>query len=59
MATIRYRDRESGAAGALYVAVGALAGLAAGVLLAQRYGGVSGHRRARARQHGGAAGRGA
>jgi hypothetical protein len=42
MATIRYRDRESGAAGALYVAVGALAGLAAGVLLAQRYGGVSG-----------------
>jgi hypothetical protein len=42
MATIRYRDRDSGAAGAVYVAVGALAGLAAGVLLAQRYGGVSG-----------------
>ena len=42
MATIRYRDRDSGAAGALFVAVGALAGLAAGVLLAQRFGGVSG-----------------
>ena len=42
MATIRYRDRDSGAAGAVYVAVGALAGLAAGVLIAQRYGGVSG-----------------
>jgi hypothetical protein len=42
MATIRYRDRDSGAAGAVFVAVGALAGLAAGVLLAQRYGGVSG-----------------
>lgn len=42
MATIRYRDRESSASGALFVAVGALAGLAAGVLLAQRYGGLSG-----------------
>ncbi len=42
MATIRYRDRDAGAAGAVYVAVGALAGLAAGVLLAQRYGGFSG-----------------
>ena len=42
MATIRYRDRETGAAGAVFVAVGALAGLAAGVILAQRYGGVSG-----------------
>jgi hypothetical protein len=42
MATIRYRDRDSNAAGAVFVAVGALAGLAAGVLLAQRYGGVSG-----------------
>jgi hypothetical protein len=41
MATIRYRDRESTATGALFVAVGALAGLAAGVLLAQRYGGLS------------------
>ena len=42
MATFRYRDRETGAAGAVFVAVGALAGLAAGVILAQRYGGVSG-----------------
>jgi hypothetical protein len=41
MATIRYRDRESSATGALFVAVGALAGLATGVLLAQRYGGLS------------------
>jgi hypothetical protein len=37
----RYRDQEP-AGGALFVAVGALAGLAAGVLLAQRYGGLSG-----------------
>ncbi|MGZ8378776.1 MAG: BON domain-containing protein [Gemmatirosa sp.] len=42
MATIRYRDRESSATGALFVAVGALAGLAAGVLFAQRYGGLTG-----------------
>jgi hypothetical protein len=42
MATIRYRDRDSSASGALFVAVGALAGIAAGVLLAQRYGGLSG-----------------
>jgi hypothetical protein len=42
MAIIRYRDRDAGSAGAAYVAVGALAGLAAGVLLAQRYGGLSG-----------------
>jgi hypothetical protein len=42
MATIRYRDRDRSAAGTVYVAVGALAGLAAGVLLAQRYGGLSG-----------------
>jgi hypothetical protein len=42
MATIRYRDRDTSSAGAVYVAVGALAGLAAGVLLAQRYGGLSG-----------------
>ena len=41
MATIRYRDRESSTSGAIFVAVGALAGLAAGVLLAQRYGGLS------------------
>jgi hypothetical protein len=42
MRTIRYRERDTSAAGAVYVAVGALAGLAAGVLIAQRYGGVSG-----------------
>lgn len=42
MASIRYRDRDTSAAGAVFVAVGALAGLAAGVLLAQRYGGLSG-----------------
>lgn len=42
MATIRYRDRESSTSGAIFVAVGALAGLAAGVLLAQRYGGLTG-----------------
>jgi len=42
MAPIRYRDRVSGAAGAVFVAFGAVAGLAAGVLLAQRYGGLSG-----------------
>jgi hypothetical protein len=42
MASIRYRDREGTGAGAVFVAVGALAGLAAGVLLAQRYGGLSG-----------------
>ena len=41
MAPIRYRDRDSSATSALYVAVGALAGLATGVLLAQRYGGLS------------------
>ncbi|MBV9881115.1 MAG: BON domain-containing protein [Gemmatirosa sp.] len=40
MAPIRYRDRDSSSS-AIYVAVGALAGLAAGVLLAQRYGGLS------------------
>ena len=42
MPTIRYRDRDSSAASAVFVAVGALAGLAAGVLLAQRVGGISG-----------------
>ena len=42
MASYRYRDRDGSAAGAVFVAVGALAGLAAGVLLAQRYGGLSG-----------------
>lgn len=42
MPTIRYRDRDSSAASAVFVAVGALAGLAAGVLIAQRMGGISG-----------------
>jgi hypothetical protein len=42
MSPIRYRDRDSSAAGTLLVTVGALAGLAAGILLAQRYGGLSG-----------------
>ncbi len=42
MAIIRYRDRDSSAASAVFVAVGALAGLAAGVLLAQQMGGISG-----------------
>lgn len=42
MASYRYRDRDGSAAGAVFVAVGALAGLAAGVLLAQRYGGLTG-----------------
>lgn len=40
MRSIRYRDRDSSSS-ALYVTVGALAGLAAGMLLAQRYGGLS------------------
>ena len=40
MAPIRYRDRGDSTRGALFVTVGALAGLAAGVLLAQRYGGL-------------------
>ncbi len=42
MPNIRYRDRDSSAASAVFVAVGALAGLAAGVLIAQRMGGISG-----------------
>ena len=42
MSPIRYRDRDSSSAGPLLVTVGALAGLAAGVLLAQRFGGLSG-----------------
>jgi hypothetical protein len=37
---IRYRERES-SSNTLFIAVGALAGLAAGILLAQRYGGLS------------------
>jgi hypothetical protein len=41
MSPIRYRERDS-SSGALAVTVGALAGLAAGVLLAQRFGGLGG-----------------
>ncbi len=42
MSPFRYRDEESGAASALYVALGALAGFAAGVVVAQQFGGISG-----------------
>jgi len=42
MSPFRYRDEESHAASALYVALGALAGFAAGVVVAQQYGGISG-----------------
>lgn len=42
MSPFRYREEESTAAGALYVALGALAGFAAGVIVAQQYGGISG-----------------
>jgi len=42
MSPFRYRDEESNAASALYVALGALAGFAAGVIVAQQYGGISG-----------------
>lgn len=42
MSPFRYRDEESNSASALYVALGALAGFAAGVLVAQQYGGISG-----------------
>ncbi|MEJ7758711.1 MAG: BON domain-containing protein [Gemmatimonadaceae bacterium] len=42
MSPFRYRDEESSATGALYVALGALAGFAAGVVVAQQYGGLSG-----------------
>jgi hypothetical protein len=41
MSPFRYRDEESTAASALYVALGALAGFAAGVVVAQQYGGIS------------------
>jgi len=40
MAHLRYRD-DTTSRGALFLAIGALAGLAAGILLAQRYGGLS------------------
>jgi hypothetical protein len=42
MSPFRYRDDESNVASALYVALGALAGFAAGVVVAQQYGGLSG-----------------
>lgn len=42
MSPFRYRDEESNVASALYVALGALAGFAAGVVVAQQYGGISG-----------------
>jgi hypothetical protein len=42
MSPFRYHDEESTAASALYIALGALAGFAAGVVVAQHFGGVSG-----------------
>ncbi len=42
MSPLRYHDEESNSASALYVALGALAGFAAGVVVAQQYGGISG-----------------
>ena len=42
MSPFRYQDEESAATGALYIALGALAGFAAGVVVAQHYGGVAG-----------------
>lgn len=42
MSPFRYHDEESSATGALYVALGVLAGFAAGVVVAQHYGGLSG-----------------
>lgn len=41
MPTFRYREEESSGGSALLIVAGALAGLAAGVLIAQRFGGVS------------------
>ncbi|HEU4631190.1 MAG TPA: BON domain-containing protein [Gemmatimonadaceae bacterium] len=41
MAHLRYRDDDSASRGAMFLAAGALAGFAAGVLLAQRVGGLS------------------
>lgn len=42
MAPFRYRDEDTSGAGMLFGIVGAVAGLAVGVLLAERFGGVSG-----------------
>jgi hypothetical protein len=41
MPTIRYRDRDEGGNRALFISIGALAGVAAGILLAHRMGGLS------------------
>lgn len=41
MAHLRYRDDDSMSRGAMFLVAGALAGLAAGVLLTQRFGGIS------------------
>ena len=41
MRTFRYREEDSSGGSALLIVAGALAGLAAGVLIAQRFGGVS------------------
>jgi hypothetical protein len=42
MARFRYRDEESTSTGLFILAAGAIAGLAAGVIIAQRFGGLSG-----------------
>jgi len=42
MAAFRYRDRDSTASGLVFLAAGAIAGAAAGIFLAQRFGGLSG-----------------
>lgn len=42
MPTFRYRDEESTSSGVLFLAAGAIAGVAAGILVAQRFGGLSG-----------------
>ena len=42
MSPFRYHDEESTATGALYVTLGALAGFAAGIVVAQHYGGLTG-----------------
>jgi len=41
MPRFRYHDEKSAAEGALFLAIGAAAGLAAGVIIAQKYGGFS------------------
>ena len=42
MPTIRYRDDDDSKSGLIFLVAGALAGVAAGVLIAQRFGGVAG-----------------